>query len=203
MKAWHASTASASPLFNPSNTTGIGNSFVTSLLEDRAGTSLDRYLGRRACSPLRGADSPSTRLETDSPPTSSGACSKTRPERCGLAPRAAARSALRDGRFTAYTTDAGLPGNVVRAFVDDGDGGLLVGTNRGIARIADGRVSAYQADADLAEADISHTGQGARWGTLGGADEWRAVPRRFTRRDSIRSTPRAHSRRCGVAARSR
>jgi signal transduction histidine kinase/ligand-binding sensor domain-containing protein len=58
-------------------------------------------------------------------------------------------------RFTAYTIANGLPSNVVRAIIDDGNGGLLVGTNRGIARIADGRVSPYQGRADVAHADIS------------------------------------------------
>ena len=43
----------------------------------------------------------------------------------------------------------------MRAIIDDGNGGLLVGTDRGIARIADGRVHAYEARADVAQADIS------------------------------------------------
>ena len=43
----------------------------------------------------------------------------------------------------------------MRAIVDDGNGGLLVGTSRGIARIADGRVSPYEGRADVADADIS------------------------------------------------
>ena len=64
-------------------------------------------------------------------------------------------NAFSQGRFTPYTTAHGLPSNLVRAIVDDGNGGLLVGTSRGIARIADGRVSAYEGRADVADADIS------------------------------------------------
>ena len=64
-------------------------------------------------------------------------------------------NAFSQGRFTTYTTAHGLPSNLVRAIVDDGNGGLLVGTSRGIARIADGRVSPYEGRADVADADIS------------------------------------------------
>ena len=64
-------------------------------------------------------------------------------------------NAFSQGRFTPYTIAHGLPSNLVRAIVDDGNGGLLVGTSRGIARIADGRVSAYEGRADVAHADIS------------------------------------------------
>ena len=72
-------------LFNPSTTTGIGNSFVTSLLERRDG---DLWLATYGGASLV-ADSPSTPPEMGCRATSSGACSKTTPGRSGSAPMVA------------------------------------------------------------------------------------------------------------------
>ncbi len=75
-------------LFNPSNTTGIGNSFVTSLLERRDGDLwLATYGG--GVSRLSGGRSRSTPCEMGCRATSPRACSKTAPARSGSAPTAA------------------------------------------------------------------------------------------------------------------
>jgi len=43
---------------------------------------------------------------------------------------------FRDGRFTVYTTDHGLPDNVIYQILDDGQGNLWMSSNRGIFRIS-------------------------------------------------------------------
>ena len=127
-------------LFNPSNTTGIGNSLVTSLLERRDGDlwlatyggGVSRLSGGRftqyAMRDGLSSDFASCLFED----RRGDALDRHRWWRC---------ERVRRGRFTPYTIAQGLPSNLVRAIVDDGNGGLLVGTNRGIARIAAGRVS--------------------------------------------------------------
>ena len=78
-------------VFNPANTTAIGNSFVTSMLEDHAG---NLWISTWGGGLTRLSEGRFTRytITTDSPPISSAVSSRTRPELCGLAPKAAARS---------------------------------------------------------------------------------------------------------------
>lgn len=75
-------------------------------------------------------------------------------------------TSLRDGRFTSYSVADGLPSNAVWAFADDGHGGVLAGTNRGIARIAGGRVEVFHTDAEIAGAKVyslARSPDGALW----------------------------------------
>jgi signal transduction histidine kinase/ligand-binding sensor domain-containing protein len=141
-------------LFNPSNTKGIGNSQVTSLLERRDG---DLWLGTFGGGVSRLSAGVFTQFaERDG--LSSDFVTCLLEDRLGglwIGTEGGGVNAFTGGRFTPYTVAQGLPSNLVRAIIDDGHGGLLVGTNRGIARIAGGRVSAYDVRADVARADIS------------------------------------------------
>jgi diguanylate cyclase (GGDEF)-like protein/PAS domain S-box-containing protein len=47
----------------------------------------------------------------------------------------------KDGRYRQFTTRDGLPGNEVRALLEDKDGNLWAGTNYGLGRLTDGRWS--------------------------------------------------------------
>lgn len=159
-------------LFNPSNTTGIGNSQVTSLLERRDG---DLWLGTYGGGVSRfsaGRFTPYTTRDG----LSSDFTTCLFEDRAGtlwIGADGGGVSAFTRGRFTPYTIAEGLPSNLVRAIIDDGNGGLLVGTNQGIARIANGRVSAYEGRVDVAHADVSvlaRSPDGSLWvGAMSGA----------------------------------
>ncbi len=170
-------------VFNTTNTTAIGNSHVASLLEDRAG---HLWIATFGGGLTRFSDGQFTRYTTRDG-LSSDFIARLFEDQNGtlwIGTEAGGATSLRDGKFTVYTTDAGLPGSVVRAFVDDGHGGLLVGTNRGIARIAAGRVSPYQAHADLAGADISTLAtarDGSLWVAVMGGGLYRVDSRAVTR----------------------
>jgi signal transduction histidine kinase/ligand-binding sensor domain-containing protein len=141
-------------LFNPSNTTGIGNSFVTSLLERRDG---DLWLGTYGGGVSRLSGGRFTQYASrDGLSTDFILCLfEDHAGTLWIGTDGGGLNAFSRGRFTVYTIADGLPSNLVRAIVDDGRGGLLVGTSRGMARIVDGRVSAYEGRADVAHADIS------------------------------------------------
>jgi signal transduction histidine kinase/ligand-binding sensor domain-containing protein len=141
-------------LFSPSTTTGIGNSMVTSLLERPDGT---LWLGTYGGGVSRLSGGQFTQYATRDG-LSSDVITCLFEGHAGtlwIGTDGGGVNAFSRGRFTPYTIADGLPSNLVRAIVDDGHGGLLVGTSRGIARIADGRVSAYEGPADVAHADIS------------------------------------------------
>jgi signal transduction histidine kinase/ligand-binding sensor domain-containing protein len=141
-------------LFNPGNTTGIGNSFVTSLLERRDG---DLWLATYGGGVSRLSGGRFTQFAARDGLSSDfvWCLFEDHAGTLWIGTDGGGVSAFRDGRFTTYTIANGLPSNLVRTIVDDGNGGLLVGTSRGIAQIADGRVRAYEGRADLAHADIS------------------------------------------------
>ena len=141
-------------LFNPSTTTGIGNSFVTSLLQRRDG---DLWLATYGGGVSRLSGGRFTQYSTRDGLSSdfTWCLFEDHAGTLWIGTDGGGVNALSQGRFTPYTIADGLPSNLVRAIVDDGHGGLLVGTSRGIARIADGRVSAYEGRADVAHADIS------------------------------------------------
>jgi signal transduction histidine kinase/ligand-binding sensor domain-containing protein len=141
-------------LFNPSNTTGIGNSQVTSLLERRDG---DLWLGTYGGGVSRFSAGRFTQYTTrDGLSSDFTTCLfEDHDGTLWIGTDGGGVNAFSRGRFTPYTIAQGLPSDLVRGIIDDGNGGLLVGTNRGIARIADGRVSAYVGRTDVAYADIS------------------------------------------------
>lgn len=139
--------------FDTGNTTGLGNSFVTGLLETRNG---DLWLATYGGGISRFSAGRFTQYAAPDGLSSDFATSlfEDHAGTLWIGTDGGGVNAFRQGRFSAYTVADGLPSNLVRAFVDDGDGALLVGTSRGIARIADGRVSAYEGRADVAHADI-------------------------------------------------
>jgi signal transduction histidine kinase/ligand-binding sensor domain-containing protein len=141
-------------LFSPSTTTGIGNSFVTSLLERRDG---DLWLATYGGGVSRLSGGRFTQYARRDGLSSDfvWCLFEDHAGTLWIGTDGGGVNAFRQGRFTPYTIADGLPSNLVRTIVDDGNGGLLVGTSRGIARIADGRVSAYEGRADVAHADIS------------------------------------------------
>ena len=141
-------------LFNPSTTTGIGNSFVTSLLERRDG---DLWLTTYGGGISRFSGGRFTQYSTrDGLSSDLGVCLfEDQAGTLWIGTDGGGVNALRDGHFTAYSIAEGLPGSIVRAIVDDGNGGLLVGTNQGIARIAGGFVSPFEGGAEIAHADVS------------------------------------------------
>ena len=141
-------------LFNPSTTTGIGNLYVTSLLERRDGDLwLATYGG--GVSRLSGGHFTQYAMRDGLSSDFVWCLFEDNAGTLWIGTEGGGVNAFSRDRFTVYTIANGLPSNVVRAIIDDGNGGLLVGTNRGIARIADGRVSPYEGRADVAHADIS------------------------------------------------
>ena len=132
-KARSASMGSASPSSTRAPRPGIGASFVTSLLERRDGDLwLATYGGGARASPV--ADSPVT--VHDGLSSDLGLVPVRRPggdaldrHRWRQRERAPARAASPNTR-----PPMACPGNLVRAVIDDRQGGLLVGTNRGIAQ---------------------------------------------------------------------
>jgi signal transduction histidine kinase/ligand-binding sensor domain-containing protein len=141
-------------LFNPSTTTGIGNSLVTALLERRDG---DLWLATYGGGVSRRSSGHFTQYAMREGLSSDFATClfEDHAGTLWIGTDGGGVNAFSRGRFTSYTIAQGLPSNLVRAIIDDGNGGLLVGTDRGIARIAGGRVSAYEGRADVAHADIS------------------------------------------------
>jgi signal transduction histidine kinase/ligand-binding sensor domain-containing protein len=141
-------------LFNPSTTTGIGNSLVTALLERRDGDLwLATYGG--GVSRLSGGRFTQYAARDGLSSDFANCLFEDHAGTLWIGTDGGGVSAFSQGRFTSYTIAQGLPSNLVRAIIDDGNGGLLVGTDRGIARIAEGRVSAFAGRADVAHADIS------------------------------------------------
>jgi signal transduction histidine kinase/ligand-binding sensor domain-containing protein len=152
-------------LFNPSTTTGIGNSMVTSLLERRDG---DLWFATYGGGMSRLSSGQFTRYARQDGLSSDfiWCLFEDHAGTLWIGTDGGGVDAFSQGRFTPYTTAQGLPSNLVRAIVDDGNGGLLVGTSRGIARIANGRVSAYEGRADVAHADVrtlARTPDGSLW----------------------------------------
>ena len=152
-------------LFNPSNTAGIGNSLVTSLLERRDGNLwLATYGG--GVSRLSGGRFTQYAMRDGLSSDFATCLFEDHAGTLWIGTDGGGVSALSGGRFVPSTIAQGLPSNLVRSIVDDGLGGLLVGTSRGIARIAGGRVTAYEGRADVAHADISmlaRTRDGSVW----------------------------------------
>jgi signal transduction histidine kinase/ligand-binding sensor domain-containing protein len=141
-------------LFNPRTTTGIGNSFVTSLLERRDG---DLWLATYGGGVSRLSGGRFTQYSArDGLSSDLGLCLfEDQQGTLWIGTDGGGVNAFSGGRFTSYSIAQGLPGDVVRAVVEDKNGGLLVGTNQGIARIAGGRVTPYAGRADVAHADVS------------------------------------------------
>jgi ligand-binding sensor domain-containing protein len=130
-------------LFSRSTTTGIGNSMVMSLLERRDGDLwLATYGG--GVSRLSGGRFTQYAMRDGLSSDFTTCLFEDGGGTLWIGTEGGGVNAFSRGRFTPYTIDDGLPSNMVRAIVDDGNGGLLVGTSRGIARIADGRVNAYE-----------------------------------------------------------
>jgi signal transduction histidine kinase/ligand-binding sensor domain-containing protein len=155
-------------LFHPGNTAGIGNSFVTSLVERRDG---DLWLGTYGGGVSRLSGGRFTQFAMRDGLSSDFVWCLFEDDAGTLwiGTDGGGVNALSHGRFTQYTIANGLPSNLVRAIVADGNGGVLVGTSRGLARIADGRVSPYEARADMAHADISalaRAADGSLWSAL-------------------------------------
>jgi len=79
---------------------------------------------------------------------------------------------FRDGRFSVFTTQDGLPNNTTKALSEDGEGGMWVGTYGGLARFKDGRFTAYTTRDGLPSNTITvlqRDRDGALWiGTAGG-----------------------------------
>jgi PAS domain S-box-containing protein len=63
-------------------------------------------------------------------------------------------SRLRDGKFTIYTTREGLSNDFVTSLCEDGDGGILIGTDRGLSRFKDGSLTNYSVNDGLYSAGI-------------------------------------------------
>ena len=141
-------------LFNRSTTTGIGNSLVTALLERRDG---DLWLATYGGGVSRLSSGHFTQYSVREGLSNDFATClfEDHAGTLWIGTDGGGVNAFNQGTFTSYTIGHGLPSNLVRSIIDDGHGALLVGTNRGIARIADGRVSAYKEGADVANADIS------------------------------------------------
>jgi signal transduction histidine kinase/ligand-binding sensor domain-containing protein len=128
--------------FNPGNTTGLGNALIYSILERRDG---DIWFATYGGGVSRFSEDRFTQFTTrDGLSNDFTTC--LREDGTGalwIGTVGGGVSRYHDGRFTAFTTANGLPSNLVRGLVEDDEGAMLVGTSRGIARIADGRVTTY------------------------------------------------------------
>jgi PAS domain S-box-containing protein len=57
---------------------------------------------------------------------------------------------LKDGKFTTYSTDNGLPNDIVKTVFEDSDGNLWLGTNTGLSRFKDGTFTTFTTKDGLA-----------------------------------------------------
>ena len=76
------------------------------------------------------------------------------------------------GQVTFYTTNQGLPGNVVWALAEDARGNLWIGTDQGLAVLHNGEIARYAATPELATMHISSLAaapDGAVWAVAGGS----------------------------------
>jgi ligand-binding sensor domain-containing protein len=80
------------------------------------------------------------------------------------------------GKFTTFSTRDGLAGNVVRAIIEDRDGGLWIATGDGLNRLKDGRFTTYTTRDGLADNSVLsllEDSQGNLWiGTAGGLNRF-------------------------------
>ena len=81
---------------------------------------------------------------------------------------------LKDGQFTAYTTEQGLSDNTVQTITESQDGSLWIGTNRGLTRFYEGKFTAFGTAQGLANDSINAVQEdqaGTLWiGSDGGLD---------------------------------
>jgi signal transduction histidine kinase/ligand-binding sensor domain-containing protein len=162
-------------LFSPSTTAGIGEAWVTSLLERRDG---ELWLATYGGGVSRLSHGQFTQYGTQHGLSSDFVWCLFEDDggTLWIGTDGGGVNALKDGRFTRYTTSEGLPSDLVRTIIEDESGGLLVGTTRGIARIADGRVSPFRGPANVANADISRLARatdGLLWVATRGGDLYR------------------------------
>jgi ligand-binding sensor domain-containing protein/signal transduction histidine kinase len=145
-------------LFNPSTTTGIGNAFVTALLVRRDG---DLWLATYGGGVSRRSGGQFTQYARREGLSNDFATClfEDHGGTLWIGTDGGGVNAFSRGRFTSYTIAQGLPSNLVRAIIDDGNGGLLVGTDQGLARIADGRVSAFGGREEVTHANVSTLGR--------------------------------------------
>jgi signal transduction histidine kinase/ligand-binding sensor domain-containing protein len=155
-------------LFNPSNTPGIGDAVMSSIMEARNG---DLWLGTfgGGVSRLSGGRFTAYGVKDG---LSSNYAKSLLEDRAGtiwIATEDGGVNSFRDGRFTAYTVANGLPSDTARALLEDRDGALLVGTSAGIARIAAGRVTPFAGPATSIQTMV-RAHDGAIWaaGVSGG-----------------------------------
>ena len=87
-----------------------------------------------------------------------------------------------DGRFRMWTEEHGLPDKVINALLPDGRGGLWIGTDRGLARLAAGRITPVLGPRDLPDCSVqalAADGRGGLW-IATGAGLGHLVGDRFT-----------------------
>lgn len=150
--------------FNPGNTTGLGNALIYSILERRNG---ELWFATYGGGVSRFSDGRFTQF-TMREGLSNDYATCLREDHTGalwIATVGGGVDRYHDGRFTAFTMEDGLPSNLVRSLVEDDEGVMLVGTSRGIARIADGRVTTYPV-AQVASLDIrtlARAADGSLW----------------------------------------
>jgi ligand-binding sensor domain-containing protein len=101
-------------------------------------------------------------------------------------------SRMKDGVFTAFTTDHGLAGNLVRSIALSRSGGLWIGTDSGLSRFQNGRFVSYSTRDGLSNDDIRALHEdrsGALWiGTATGLD--RLAGGRFVPYETVDGTGR-------------
>ncbi|MEW6156941.1 MAG: two-component regulator propeller domain-containing protein [Verrucomicrobiota bacterium] len=83
---------------------------------------------------------------------------------------------LRDGTLTWYTTNHGLPSNVIRVIYQDRENQLWIGTIHGLCRIRDGQFTSFNTDDGLAHNavyTVFEDSEGMIWiGTQGGLSRY-------------------------------
>jgi signal transduction histidine kinase/ligand-binding sensor domain-containing protein len=140
-------------VFTASNTAGLGNSMINALLEGRDGHLWLATYGGGISRLAAGRFTQYTErdgLATDF----TNYLFEDRTGTLWIGTDGGGLTALRQGgRFSTYKVADGLPSDVVRAIAEDERGSLVVGTSRGIATVADGRVTRY-GPPEIAHADI-------------------------------------------------
>ncbi|HYT60390.1 MAG TPA: two-component regulator propeller domain-containing protein [Haliangiales bacterium] len=97
---------------------------------------------------------------------------------------------FRDGTFASYSTQDGLPGDLIRAIGEDREGNLWVATGNGLCRLRDGRFTSFTVKDGLAHNavySICQDSEGTLWfGTQGGLSRYQAGKlESYTSRDGL------------------
>lgn len=134
--------------FDSNNTPELKNSWITALLEDRAGNLWIGTNGGGLVRLAQGRFTNYTITATTAPPSAKSpdiilCLLEDRAGGLWLGTSGGGLLCLRNGQFTTYTTQDGLPANDVWSLAEDPFGGLWIGTTDGLAGWKAGQFTRY------------------------------------------------------------